>query len=136
MRFSDLMGSGDDREPKPSDSAIDAAIAPYLDDHAEVAPSPFADHAVEPVEVAAASAPMAAPAPDLPAPPVVPAGIASFDVATPVDAAPPRRAWQPERPVTGAVETPTAAPDPVAAIATAVADLTPFSDDLLPSRRR
>ena len=145
MRFSDLMGSGGEREQKP-DNAIDAAIAPYLDDRSDTETPAPAEDAVEPVEVVAADEPWAPPAPDLPAPPAPPApiamptptaatpAVASFDVATPVEPEPARRSWQPDRPVAAAaapVEVHTAA----TSTATIVADFTPLSDDLLPRRR-
>jgi hypothetical protein len=136
MRFSDLMGSGGEREPEHSDSPIDAAIAPYLDGRADTAPpasiAPI-DTAVEPVEVVAASEPTALLAPDLPAQPGFEPAVASFDVTTPVEPAAARRAWQPDRPVApAAVPVEVSAP---MATAVAVADLTPFSDDLLPRKR-
>ena len=112
MRFSDMMGSGEERSLRPSeiDSAISDALAPYLDTSAT------AETAVA-VEAE----------PDAPAPrahtvesvfPVVP---------VPVEAVAP---VAPTAPVERA---PVAANEPSA---TAIADFTPLSDDLLPRRRR
>ena len=148
MRFSDLMGSGAEREPKhrdasETDNTIVDAIAPYLDDRSDTAPPPPVDTVVEPVEVVAAAEPWAPPAPDLPAPPAptpapapAPApAVASFDVAA--DPTPPRRAWQPERPVMTPLVSaaPVDVSAPTSTTATAIADFTPLSDDLLPRRR-
>jgi hypothetical protein len=145
MRFSDLMGSGGDRPSKrsngtESDIVIADAIAPYLDERAAPPVAP-PESVVEPVEVAAASEPLATLAPDLPAQPAPPTPVASFGVATPLDPEPPRRAWQPDRPVAtpatpGAPVDATPAPAPTPrSTATIVADFTPMSDDLLPRRR-
>jgi hypothetical protein len=139
MRFSDLMGSGGERDPKQSDNPIDAAIAPYLDDRTETPPpAPIDEDVVEPVEVVAASEPTAPFAPDLPAQPTPTNGpepaVASFDVAEPIAPAP--RAWQPDRPVAPVPPAPAAEVSTAAtATATIVADFTPLSDDLLPRRR-
>jgi hypothetical protein len=133
MRFSDLMGSGGDRPSKHGEepeTVIADAIAPYLDAPRQSNPAP--QLAAEPVEVAAADAAFAPPAPDLPAPPAP--AVTAFDVATPLEPAPPRRAWQPDRPLTASLALVEASPAP-AATATAVIDVTPFSDDLLPRRR-
>jgi hypothetical protein len=133
MRFSDMMGSGEDRALKSSDNdnAISDALAPYLDApkpaETAVAVEAAVDAAVEASREAAAEAEgePAAPAPRahtvaavfpvVPVPPEV--------IATPAPPAPPAPADR----------APVATPDTTAAV---IADFTPLSDDLLPRRRK
>jgi hypothetical protein len=112
MRFSDMMGSGDEKSSKhatpESEALIADALAPYLNASASNSAT------AEPV---AAFAP-----PEPPAPPEVPV-VAVASVA-PVTPAMPFTAVAPVAPVVP--------PDPIAAT---IADFAPISDDLLPHRR-
>ena len=123
MRFSDMMGSGDDKSsqrstPSESEALIVDALAPYVGrGAATVAPA-----AVEPVA-----------APDDPEVPDA-AEAAEFEVA-PAAVTPVAPAVLPVAPPAppAAVELPSVAPrDPIAAT---IADFAPISDDLLPRRR-
>jgi hypothetical protein len=108
MRFSDMMGSGDEGEPKPpapsdAETVIADALAPYLDAAKPALPvDPVESEPVEPV----------APLPRAPVAPIAP--IAPFASGATVENA---RAEQSQ---------------PVAA---RMVDFTPLSDDLLPHRR-
>jgi hypothetical protein len=110
MRFSDMMGSGDDRTPKqpaPTDAetAIANALAPYLDTSAPIETEPWAPPAADPSPAAA---------------PFVSAGVAPLAGAARTEPLP---RIEPE-PVA-----------PVESTPTSIADFTPLSDDLLPHRR-
>jgi hypothetical protein len=120
MRFSDMMGSGPEKtsKPKPSepDGVIANALAPYVD--------------------ASPPAPTATPAP--PAAPASPVADAVAPVA-PRAPSQPTAPTEPTLPLVGAMHPATV---PAASVTydapvehTAVADLTPLSDDLLPRRR-
>jgi len=147
MKFSDMMGSGGDRKPKHADetdseTAIANAIAPYLDSRVETEPVVVEPIDVdEPVAFAAPFAPEVPPpvvpvAPAEPLSPPLPPAAGTPEPYTPPAAPPePRRTWQPDRPVPAEVPAPAAAAT-ATATATAIADFTPLSDDLLPSRRR
>jgi hypothetical protein len=130
MRFSDMMGSGDDKSskrstPSESEALIADALAPYVGRGAAnvaaaavepVAPDdPEVPDAAEADEFEVAPTAVTPVAPPAPVVPVVP-------VAPPAPPAPP-----------AAVELPSVAPrDPIAAT---IADFAPISDDLLPRRR-
>ena len=120
MRFSDMMGAGQQRPPKPSDddtasaSSASDALAPYLD-----APG-TADTAAAVEAVREAERDAAAPRVD------------TVESSFPVLAAP-VAAIATVAPSSPAEMAPVAANE---SIATATADFTPLSDDILPRRRR
>ena len=133
MRFSDMMGSGEDRALKSSekDSAVTDALAPYLDAPNTDAPKPAdtavaveaaVDAAVEASREAAAEAEAATPAPS------------AHTVAAVFPVVPRAGRVDHSGSAEAAVDTaPVAALD---ATARAIADFTPLSDDLLPTRKR
>lgn len=92
----------------------------------------FAEPAAPAPPPAVPAMPIAPPTEPVP-PPLAPAAAQPFSLPEPPQ---PRRAWQPERSVPADI-VPARAPAPAAsATAIAIADFTPPSDDLLPSRRR
>ena len=115
MRFSDMMGSGEERTLPPSeiDSAISNALAPYLDEPVTAETAVGVETAVEAE-------------PDTPAP-----RAHTVEAVFPV-ARVPVEATAPVAPVAQVEDPPVA----VNESATAIADFTPLSDDLLPRRRR
>jgi hypothetical protein len=128
MRFSDMMGSGEQRSRKASenDSAITDALAPYLDAVAPPEEPTPAPTSTESAAVEASTSTPATPSPE-PAPPAAALRahtVASVFPVTPVE----------PLPGTGRAEGPPASVrEPIAV--TELADFTPLSDDLLPRRR-
>ncbi len=138
MRFSDMMGSGEERsrQSSESDNAISDVLAPYLDSvvpPAPTTPPETADTAevADTVETAVAVAvdtatPADAPPPVAPTPPVPAPRTHTVESVFPVIAVEPLPGVGRAEPTDAAPRTP---------IATELADFTPLSDDLLPHRR-
>jgi hypothetical protein len=131
MRFSDMMGSGDEKSSKrstmsESEALIADALAPYLDagsSNALAAQRVVAEEPAEVIEVEVAEVVEVA------EPPVVP--IRPFLSPAPVAPAPPIASVAPVAPAP-VERAPVAPRDPIAAT---IADFAPISDDLLPRRR-
>jgi hypothetical protein len=135
MRFSDMMGSGDEKSSKrstmsESEALIADALAPYLDagsSNAVAAQPVVAEEPAEVVEVEVAEVAEVAEVVEVAEAPVVP--IRQFLSPAPVAPVAPIAAVASVAPV----EHPPVAPrDPIAAT---IADFAPISDDLLPRRR-
>jgi pyruvate dehydrogenase E2 component (dihydrolipoamide acetyltransferase) len=132
MRFSDMMGSGEERTLKSSenDNAVSDALAPYLDSPILDTPTPAETAvAVEAAVDAAVEAAREAAADHVPeAPPSRAHTVESVFPVIPV----PADAIAPAPPAAPVAPAPVAAHDSIAAIP----DFTPLSDDLLPRRKR
>jgi hypothetical protein len=138
MRFSDMMGSGEERSRKPSetDNAVSDALAPYLDAVVPPAPPSPTGQPIENSEAPEASATVVmldSPPPVDAAPPLPPPAPASK--AHTVESVFPIVPVEPLPGIGGAESAPLAPREPSATELADLADFTPLSDDLLPRRR-